>query len=77
MSVFNSDSSFAKMCGNGLRCVAAYIYAKKAVDSKFSIMTDSGDKEVTVNKKGQGIYWVSTNLGNPSNLQPYQLFNQK
>jgi len=25
MSVFNSDSSMGAMCGNGLRCVAAYL----------------------------------------------------
>ena len=29
MSVYNADGSFAKMCGNGLRCAAAYISSKK------------------------------------------------
>lgn len=29
MRIFNADGSEAKNCGNGLRCVAKYVYEKK------------------------------------------------
>jgi diaminopimelate epimerase len=48
MTVFNSNGTFALMCGNGLRCVAAYLYSNKKVGERFVVATDSGDKEVEV-----------------------------
>ena len=50
MTVFNKDGSLGLMCGNGLRCVAAYLKEKKKLGEKFVVKTDSGDKEVKVYK---------------------------
>lgn len=71
MSVFNQDGNFAMMCGNGLRCVAAYLYTKKKVGSNFIIQTDSGQKEVTVERRDKKLFWVTTTLGKPSNIQDF------
>ncbi|MFH2058252.1 MAG: diaminopimelate epimerase [Pseudomonadota bacterium] len=32
--IYNSDGSSAQMCGNGIRCVAKYVYEKKIVPHK-------------------------------------------
>ena len=34
MRIFNADGSEAQMCGNGLRCVAKYVYERKLADSE-------------------------------------------
>lgn len=43
MTVLNADGSRPEMCGNGLRCVAAYLAEQRGLDaSSFLIDTDSG-----------------------------------
>ena len=32
MSMYNADGSEGKMCGNGIRCVAKYVYDNKMTD---------------------------------------------
>lgn len=44
MKFFNADGSRAKMCGNGIRCYAAYLYSKKIPYTK--IYTLAGIKEI-------------------------------
>ncbi len=34
MKMYNSDGSYSEMCGNGIRCVAKYIYDNCITDSK-------------------------------------------
>lgn len=58
MSVFNSDGSLAPNCGNGLRCVAAFLHVNKDLGTHFNIITDSGFKEVIVEKTINGEYLV-------------------
>jgi diaminopimelate epimerase len=48
MSVFNSDGTMGANCGNGLRCVAAFLHEKKNLGTHFNILTDSGSKEVFI-----------------------------
>lgn len=66
MSVFNSNGTTAPSCGNGLRCVAAYLSATKQQGSAFKVTTDSGDKEVRVFGGEGREFDVSINLGSPS-----------
>lgn len=53
MIVFNADGSRPEMCGNGLRCVAAFLESRSA-ESKQSnarakiVATDAGDKRCVV-----------------------------
>ena len=34
MKMYNSDGSYSEMCGNGIRCVAKYVYDNGIVDKK-------------------------------------------
>lgn len=43
MRIFNADGSEAEMCGNGIRCVAKYLYdSKKVSTAEFKIQTGAG-----------------------------------
>ncbi|HSA83921.1 MAG TPA: diaminopimelate epimerase [Patescibacteria group bacterium] len=67
MKYFNSDGSFAQMCGNGIRCFAKYLLDNNLVKSKGKIWvdTDAGIiiPEVLENTESEAI--VSVNMGRP------------
>lgn len=46
MTVFNADGSLSEMCGNGLRCVAAAIFARSATAGWFELATGAGPHAV-------------------------------
>lgn len=47
MRIFNADGSEGKMCGNGIRCVAKYVYEKNlARKEHLQVETASGIKEI-------------------------------
>src|SRR5688572_11879811 len=49
MEMYNADGSRAQMCGNGIRCVAKYVYDRKiARKPVLHIETDAGRKIVRV-----------------------------
>jgi diaminopimelate epimerase len=48
MTVVNSDGTISIMCGNGLRCAAAYLFAHDQTGPCFTINTDWGDLNVKV-----------------------------
>ena len=48
MNIINSDGSIAKMCGNGIRCVAQYLNNLTPQKYNFKIETLSGVKTVNV-----------------------------
>ncbi len=52
MRLYNADGSYAEMCGNGIRCVAKYIYDNAMVDST-TLRIESGGKvkEIKLNVK--------------------------
>ena len=59
MRIFNADGSEAQMCGNGVRCVAQWLYthaAECAGKETLAIDTLSGRKTVT--HKGEGLWQV-------------------
>lgn len=74
MEMFNADGSRAQMCGNGIRCVAKYVYDKGLTDSEH-ITVVSADSvkqlDLTVEKpEGEpGVRGVVTrvrvNMGSP------------
>lgn len=52
MHYFNKDGSKAKMCGNGLRCFAYYLYNKEIINNNtFQIKTDDGRKSVEIDNE--------------------------
>ena len=52
MRIFNADGSEGKMCGNGIRCVAEWLYTHGMAKPKLAIDTLSGLK--TVSRMGEG-----------------------
>lgn len=67
MEMYNADGSMGEMCGNGIRCVAKYVYdtgltAKKIVD----IETASGIKRLWLSVSGGKVARVRVDMGEPS-----------
>ena len=67
MRIFNADGSEAQMCGNGIRCVAKYIYDNRLVsDTRITIETLSGVKTVEVHPGIDGLTdTVTVDMGAP------------
>ena len=57
MRIFNADGSEGRMCGNGIRCVAEWLYTHGVARRRpLAIDTLSGLKTVT--RKGAGLWQV-------------------
>lgn len=66
MRMFNADASEGKMCGNGIRCVAKYVYDHKMTDkTTITIETLSGIKTVEVNVKDEKVVSAKVDMGEP------------
>lgn len=53
MRIFNQDGSEAEMCGNGLRCLARFVYDAGYVGQKaFRVETEAGIKDVSLESAG-------------------------
>ena len=71
MRIFNEDGSEAQTCGNGLRCVAKYLFDHMyATTPRFTIETGGGvvDVEVELSKK-QTVESITVNMGEPKLLK--------
>ncbi len=66
MRIFNKDGSEAKNCGNGLRCVAKYVYEHGRIASKTMTIETLGGivKATLINLQGPRAI-VSVNMGQP------------
>jgi len=64
MIVFNADASRPEMCGNGLRCVAAYVAAPRS-SSLLVVETDAGFRSCTVQREEDEAD-VEVDMGVPS-----------
>jgi diaminopimelate epimerase len=66
MRMFNADGSESEMCGNGVRCVAKYVYdhgiAKK---SPLKIETGNGVLEIALEVVGQKARRATVDMGPP------------
>ncbi len=66
MRVFNNDGSEAKNCGNGLRCVARYVYDRKLTDkTTFTIETLGGVVQARINLHMDVVVSVKVDMGKP------------
>ena len=65
MRIFNKDGSEGKMCGNGIRCVAKYLYDAKIVKNKkeIKIETLSGVKTLDILENSENEALVRVNMG--------------
>lgn len=66
MDMYNSDGSQGAMCGNGIRCVAKYVYDYGLTDkTAISIETKSGIKYLDLTVENGKVSLVKVNMGAP------------
>lgn len=66
MEMYNADGTRAEMCGNGIRCVAKYVYDKGLTDKKqISIVSFGNIKYVDLYVKDGLVSSVKVNMGAP------------
>ncbi len=66
MKMFNSDGTEAEMCGNGIRCVAKFVYDNGlTVKTSIDIETLAGIKKVELTVENGKVTYVSVNMGRP------------
>ena len=66
MRLLNSDGSTAEMCGNGIRCVAKYVYDHKLTDkTEISVETGAGIKYLTLYVEENKVSQVRVDMGEP------------
>ena len=66
MRIFNSDGSEAEMCGNGIRCVAKYVYDKKILNKNcIYIETYAGIKKIEYIIENGKVMEIKVNMGKP------------
>ena len=66
MRMWNADGTPGEMCGNGIRCVAKYLFDRGLVNqTEFTIETDAGLKTVWLEiDKGKAVR-VRVSMGEP------------
>lgn len=66
MRIYNADGSEAEMCGNGIRCVAKYVYDHKLTDkTEISVETGAGIKYLTLYVENGKVEQVRVDMGEP------------
>ena len=73
MEMFNADGSIGKMCGNGIRCVAKYVYDRGLVKKDvLRVETRSGVKTLQLRVEDGKVASVRVNMGQPE-LDPEKI----
>ena len=73
MEMWNADGTRAEMCGNGIRCVAKYVYDHSLTDSKEISIVSAGKIKYLVltteksdrTQRGEEVVKVRVNMGSP------------
>ena len=66
MEMYNADGTRAEMCGNGIRCVAKYVYDNKMTDkSEFVIESMGKRKVIKVYAEDGLVKTVTVDMGEP------------
>lgn len=67
MRIFNSDGSEAEMCGNGIRCLAKFLYDKEIIrENEFKIETIAGIKNIKLHLMNNKVDKIEVNMGKVS-----------
>lgn len=81
MEMYNADGSRGEMCGNGIRCVAKYVYDYGLTDkTQISVETLGGIKYLDLTVKDGKVVLVKVDMGKPelkSDLIPIISENEK
>ncbi len=66
MRIYNADGSEAEMCGNGIRCVAKFVYDHKLTDkTEISVESGAGIKYLTLYVENGRVEQVRVDMGEP------------
>ncbi len=66
MEMYNADGTRAEMCGNGIRCVAKYVYDKHMTDkTEFTVESMGKIKNINVHVKDDSVHTVTVDMGEP------------
>ncbi|MBO5565098.1 MAG: diaminopimelate epimerase, partial [Lachnospiraceae bacterium] len=66
MEMYNADGTRAEMCGNGIRCVARYVYDHRMTDkTDFTIESMGAVKQMHLCVEGEEVTAVEVNMGSP------------
>ena len=71
MNIYNADGSQAEMCGNGIRCVAKYVYGLTD-KTEISVETLAGIKYLRLQVENGKVASVEVNMGAPI-LEPKEI----
>jgi diaminopimelate epimerase len=70
MRIYNADGSEAEMCGNGIRCVAKYVYEHGLTDkTEITVETGAGVKTLILTVEDGTVKLVRVDMGEPA-LKP-------
>ena len=73
MRMYNADGSEGEMCGNGIRCVAKYVYDRGLSDkTELSVETGAGIKRLKLFTEEGKVTQVRVDMGEPI-LDPEQI----
>lgn len=73
MKMYNADGSRAEMCGNGIRCVAKYVYDYGLTDkTRISVDTLAGIKYLDLTVENGKVSQVKVDMGRPI-LEPEKI----
>jgi len=67
MEMYNADGTRSEMCGNGIRCVAKYVYDKGLTESKHITIISAGQikyLDLTTDEENK-VVQVKVNMGKP------------
>ena len=66
MHIYNADGSEAEMCGNGIRCVAKYVYDHKLTDkTEITVETGTGVLTLILYPENGKVQQVRVDMGEP------------
>ncbi|SET13999.1 diaminopimelate epimerase [Pseudobutyrivibrio sp. C4] len=66
MHIYNADGSEAEMCGNGIRCVAKYVYDHKLTDkTEITVETGAGVLTLILYPENGKVQQVRVDMGEP------------
>ena len=63
MRIFQPDESEAEMCGNGIRCLAKYVYDSEYTEGECTVETQAGVKEVIMAYNDGGEFTATIDMG--------------
>ena len=73
MAMYNADGSYGKMCGNGIRCVAKYVYDNGLTDkTEISVISGGAVKYLKLTVEDGKVQKVRVNMGEPI-LKPEEI----